>query len=357
MKKRSKMLILMLISVIAISCLALTACGDKGGGGATVGGGGAYILSDKGTYLAYKKNPEGDRIANLEILFEKDASLINTYSMIAVDGDKLKKPVALNEAGADAFIKWMSLAGTRDIIAKFGDTVGNAYGEPLFYLDTKAQTYTGELNALKWTAGTKRIKVSTTTSVNDTGLLGYLEDKFEAETGWDIQVASAGTGAAIDAASGGNADMLLVHAKSSEVEFIKKGYARTVEGLTGEVVDAVNPQRVTFMYNYFVIVGPKADPAGVKAATSAIEAMKAIGKNNCNFISRGDASGTHTAEIKLFTAAEYTMIPLDVTDNKGNVKTKTAPAGSDGKMATWYVSAGQGMGACLGMASNYKTIG
>jgi len=160
------------------------------------------------------------------------------------------------------------------------------------------------------------IRLSTTTSVNDSGLLPYLLPAFEAKTGYKVEVQSAGTGAAIQKAIDGNADVILVHAKASEEEFIDGGY-----GI----------ERLPFMYNYFVIVGPKNDPAGVKGSADAAEAFAKIKDSESRFVSRGDESGTHKAELKIWG------------DN--------AP---DAATDSWYISAGQGMGACLTMASEQK---
>ncbi len=157
------------------------------------------------------------------------------------------------------------------------------------------------------------IRMSTTTSVNDSGLLPYLLPVFEAETGYTVEVQSAGTGAAIQKAVDGNADLILVHAKASEEEFIAGGYG---------------VERLSFMYNYFVIVGPQGDPAGIADCANAAEAFAKIAESGSSFISRGDDSGTHKAELKIWG------------DNAPNPETDT-----------WYVSAGQGMGACLTMAS------
>lgn len=158
------------------------------------------------------------------------------------------------------------------------------------------------------------IRVSTTTSVNDSGLLPYLLPYFEKETGYTVEVQSAGTGAALQKAQDGNADLVLVHAKASEEEFISNGY-----GI----------ERLPFMYNYFVIIGPADDPAGIKGSADAGEAFKKIADSKSNFVSRGDESGTHKAELKIWGE-----------DNTPNAETDT-----------WYISAGQGMGACLTMAS------
>ena len=158
----------------------------------------------------------------------------------------------------------------------------------------------------------KIIRVSTTTSVNDSGLLPYLLPVFEEATGYTVEVQSAGTGAAIQKAKDGNADLILVHSKASEEEFIADGYG---------------VERLPFMYNYFVIVGPADDPAGIKDSANAAEAFERIEEAEANFISRGDDSGTHKAELKIWG--------------------DDVPEADD----EWYISAGQGMGACLTMAS------
>lgn len=160
------------------------------------------------------------------------------------------------------------------------------------------------------------IRLSTTTSVNDSGLLPYLQPVFEADTGYTLEVTSAGTGAAIEKARTGDADCLLVHAKASEEEFCNEGF--------GEV-------RVPFMYNYFVIVGPKDDPAGVKDAATAGEAFQAISDAGAKFITRGDDSGTNKAELKIWDA-----IGVDPSDQD------------------WYINIGAGMGAALTAADEQQ---
>ena len=159
----------------------------------------------------------------------------------------------------------------------------------------------------------KVIRMSTTTSVNDSGLLPYLLPVFEKETGYTVEVQSAGTGAAIQKAVDGNADLILVHSKASEETFVNDGYG---------------VERIPFMYNYFVVVGPADDPAGIKDSVNAADAFGKIAEAKADFISRGDDSGTHKAELKIWGEA----VP-------------------DAEKDTWYVNAGQGMGACLTMAS------
>jgi tungstate transport system substrate-binding protein len=155
------------------------------------------------------------------------------------------------------------------------------------------------------------LRLSTTTSVNDSGLLPELEKAFEARTGYQLEIVANGTGAAIELGKSGEADVLLVHAKASEEEFVNAGY-----GI----------KRIPFMHNYFVIAGPAADPAAVAKAKTAAEAFAKIAQAKAPFVSRGDDSGTHKAELKIWESA------------------KIKPSGS------WYISAGSGMGACLTMA-------
>lgn len=152
------------------------------------------------------------------------------------------------------------------------------------------------------------IRLSTTTSVNDSGLLPYLQPYFEEDTGYKLEITSAGTGAAIKKGETGDADLLLVHAKASEEEFINAGY-----GL----------ERTPFMFNYFVVLGPDSDPAGVKGSTTAADAFTKIMDAQATFVSRGDDSGTNKAELKIWKTVGYTPNPA-----------------SD----SWYVSVGSGMG-------------
>jgi tungstate transport system substrate-binding protein len=160
------------------------------------------------------------------------------------------------------------------------------------------------------------IRLSTTTSVNDSGLLPYLQPYFEEDTGYKLEVTSAGTGAAIEKARKGDADALLVHAKASEEDFINEGF--------GEV-------RVPFMYNFFVIVGPADDPAGVKNTKSAAEAFQAIADKGATFITRGDDSGTNKAELKIWSGMNYD------------------PTGKP-----WYVNIGGTMGQALTAADEQQ---
>jgi len=163
----------------------------------------------------------------------------------------------------------------------------------------------------------RTMTLATTTSTEDSGLLSYLLPKFEKETGIKVKVVAKGTGEALKLGERGDADCLLVHAKEQELQFVKNGF-----GL----------ERYEVMYNDFIIVGPKDDPAKLKekSAKDAVEAFKLINKSQAPFISRGDESGTHTKEKGLWKEASVTP--------KGN----------------WYISAGKGMGAVLQMAEEKK---
>jgi tungstate transport system substrate-binding protein len=122
----------------------------------------------------------------------------------------------------------------------------------------------------------------------DAGIVAVLEDQFEKETGITVRHVGAGTGEALKIAEKGNVDLVMVHAKALEEKFIKDGYGT---------------ERIPFMYNDFVIVGPAGDPAGIKGMTSATAALKKIAESGSLFISRGDKSGTHVAEMDLWAKA------------------------------------------------------
>ena len=141
-----------------------------------------------------------------------------------------------------------------------------------------------------------------------------------------MEVQSAGTGKAIAAARYGNADLILVHAKGQEEEFVDQGFSYVLPGFPGE--------RLSFLYNYFVLCGPGADPAGVAESAGVRQAFAAIAQGEHLFISRGDGSGTHTKELSLWPEE------LGITQEAESFAAYTG----------WYRSANAGMGACLVMA-------
>jgi tungstate transport system substrate-binding protein len=155
------------------------------------------------------------------------------------------------------------------------------------------------------------IVVASTTSTMDSGLFGYLLPIFEAKTGIKVRVVAQGTGQALDTGKRGDADVLFVHARAQELEFVAGGYST---------------KRLPVMYNDFIVVGPKADPAKIAGTKDVAAALKTIADKKVPFVSRGDKSGTHLAELALWKAAG-----LDLTAIRGE----------------WYREVGQGMGAAL----------
>jgi tungstate transport system substrate-binding protein len=160
----------------------------------------------------------------------------------------------------------------------------------------------------------RSIVVASTTSTQDSGLFGYLLPLFTAKTGIAVKVIAQGTGQALDTARRGDADVVFVHAKAQEEKFLAEGFG---------------VKRFDVMYNDFVLIGPKADPAGVKGGNIET-ALKTIKEKAAPFISRGDRSGTHTAELALWKQAG-----IDIEATRG----------------PWYRAIGQGMGAALNTAS------
>jgi tungstate transport system substrate-binding protein len=168
----------------------------------------------------------------------------------------------------------------------------------------------------------KSIIVASTTSTRDSGLFNYLLPKFKAKTGITVKVVAQGTGKALDTGRRGDADVLFVHAKAAEMKFIKEGYG---------------VKRYPVMYNDFVVVGPKSDPAGIKGMKDVGKALTTIMNKKADFISRGDNSGTNKAELRIWKASG-----IDIAKKKG----------------PWYKAIGQGMGATLNTAaaSNAYTL-
>ena len=161
----------------------------------------------------------------------------------------------------------------------------------------------------------KSIVVSSTTSTTDSGLFNHILPLFKQKTGIDVKVVSQGTGQALDTGRRGDSDVVFVHAKAQEEKFVADGFG---------------VKRFPVMYNDFVLIGPKSDPAGVKGSKDIAAALKAIQGKSAPFISRGDKSGTHSAELRLWKAAD-----IDIAKDKGD----------------WYKEIGQGMGAALNTAS------
>jgi tungstate transport system substrate-binding protein len=162
-----------------------------------------------------------------------------------------------------------------------------------------------------------RLRVATTTSLYDTGLWSYLEPMFEEEYEVELDVISAGTGAALEYGRRGDVDVITVHSKIREEEFVGEGY-----GI----------ERIPFAYNYFLVVGPPDDPAGIQGMTPQDAFMELFETGTSSFISRGDDSGTHIKEKSIWEVSGY---------NYESVK----------NAGQWYIEGGRGMGPTLLMAS------
>ncbi len=160
----------------------------------------------------------------------------------------------------------------------------------------------------------KSIVVASTTSTQDSGLFDHILPLFEAEAGIDVRVVAQGTGQALDTGRRGDADVVFVHAKAQEEKFIAEGFG---------------VKRFDVMYNDFVLIGPKSDPAGVSGTKDITAALTAIQTKGAPFVSRGDKSGTHSAELRLWKEAG-----VDISATK----------------EAWYREIGQGMGAALNTA-------
>jgi tungstate transport system substrate-binding protein len=160
------------------------------------------------------------------------------------------------------------------------------------------------------------IVVASTTSTQDSGLFDHILPLFKAKTGIDVKVISQGTGQALDTGRRGDADVVFVHARPQEEKFVAEGFG---------------VKRNPVMYNDFILVGPNSDPAGVKGSKDIVAALTAIKNKAAPFVSRGDKSGTHAAELALWKTAG-----IDI-------------AGAD--KGPWYREIGQGMGAALNTAS------
>ncbi len=161
----------------------------------------------------------------------------------------------------------------------------------------------------------RSIVVASTTSTQDSGLFGYLLPIFKQATGIAVKVIAQGTGQALDTARRGDADVAFVHARAAEEKFIAEG---------------AGVKRFPVMYNDFVLIGPKSDPAGIKGTKDILAAFKTIAGKQAPFVSRGDRSGTNQAELALWKEAG-----IDIATAKG----------------PWYRDIGQGMGAALNTAA------
>ena len=162
----------------------------------------------------------------------------------------------------------------------------------------------------------KFIVGASTTSTEQSGLFGHILPQFEAASGVKVKVVALGTGQALDTARRGDADVVFVHDQAAEEKFVAEGYG---------------VERLAVMYNDFVLVGPKGDPASAAGGSDIVEALKKVFAAEAPFVSRGDKSGTHAAELRLWKMAD-----IDIAVRKG----------------AWYRDSGSGMGPALNMAAS-----
>jgi tungstate transport system substrate-binding protein len=179
-----------------------------------------------------------------------------------------------------------------------------------------AAAFAAALAPLGSMAQDKYITVASTTSTEQSGLFKHLLPAFEKDTGIQVRVVAVGTGQALDMGRRGDADVVFVHARAAEEKFLAEG-----QGV----------KRYPVMYNDFVLIGPKSDPAHVAGGRDIVAALQAIDKARAPFVSRGDRSGTHMAELALWKAAS-----IDIGKDKG----------------PWYRDTGQGMGPALNSAAS-----
>jgi tungstate transport system substrate-binding protein len=175
------------------------------------------------------------------------------------------------------------------------------------------------------------IKMSTTTSTVDSGILDILLPEFTRDTGIEVKVLAKGTGAAIRDGMDGNVDIIFVHDRDKEERFVLEGYGS---------------YRLAVMHNDFIIIGPKGDPAGIKGIKSPAEALRKIAGSGAKFVSRGDESGTHAKEQELWRHTGLALKTETVKVTKDDKKTDLSsifPKGS----GDWYMSIGQGMGKVI----------
>ena len=181
-----------------------------------------------------------------------------------------------------------------------------------------------------------RVRLATTTSTDNSGLLEVLLPPFEKKFGVKVDVIAVGTGAALKLGENGDADLLLVHAPEREEKFVAAGFG-------------VNRRSV--MYNDFIIIGPEKDPAGVRGEKDVVTALRKIAGKESPFISRGDDSGTHTKEQSLWKESGLLLKEVRKMITKKGKEREIQFVAPEGE---WYISIGQGMGATLMMADEKR---
>ena len=266
----------------------------------------------------------------LKILRTQEDNLADEYTLLAVNPDatfqdadgKAISDVVLNTPGAQALTDWLMSDDAAQVIAHYGE---DKFGEALYQLSGVKPNFTGDVR--KAADITKQIRLLTTTSLVESGLLDALLPVFEEKYGYAVEVISDEPEEVLSQAKMGNADLILLDDKAQEEAFVADGYAMKVDGYDIE--------RLAFFTSDYVLAGPLDDPAKCAEAGSMQEAFARIAEGKFPFVSRGDFSATHQTEATLWPTT------LGVTTNSASV---TA-------LGEWYFSGDANMSICLTMAN------
>ena len=249
--------------------------------------------------------------SDLVVLRNIDDDMRNDYTMLAAAG-------ASNTAGADALAQWLTSIDSLRLIDSFGV---ETYGERVIFIQQDILIYSGDIAPA--TEDTKVINLATTAFFHDQGLLDVLLPAFEEACGYEVEVFTGTT----DEVLAADADLLILHDEAKETEFVEKGSARIVEGFESE--------RISFVYNHFLLCGPSEDPAKVMERETLADAFFAIMEGQYPFVSRGDGSAVHVEELQNWPEG------LGITADKNTYK----------RYDNWYISANADMHTCLDAAA------
>lgn len=266
----------------------------------------------------------------LKILRAQENELADDYTLLAVNPDaafldadgKANKDVVLNTPGAQALTDWLMSDAAGQIVSQYGK---DTFGEALYQLSSEKPLFTGDIrNAADIT---KQVRLLTTTALAESGLLDALLPVFEEQYGYAVEVISDEPEELLAQAKMGNADLVLMDDKALEEAFVADGYAMKVDGYDTE--------RLSLFSSGYVLVGPLDDPAKCAEAASLQDAFARIAEGKFAFVSRGDGSATHVAEVTLWPSS------LAITSDPASAESYNE----------WYFSGNASMNACLTMAN------
>ncbi len=261
--------------------------------------------------------------SDLMVLKNADEDLCISYNILAVSPDApfSVSDAAVNTAGADALIFWLTSIDGLRLIDSFGI---EEFGDRLIYIQQNISVSDGNVTPAVDSA--KVIRLATTTVFRELGLLDQLLPVFEADYGYTVELFSGTAEEVMAAAEQGAADLLILHDETQETDLVDRNFIRIVTSYPSE--------RISFVYHHLLLCGPSSDPAGISTTETAADAFSAIGKGEFPFISCGDGSFIHTEELRHWPAS------LGIT----------ADPTSFNKYKKWYISAGSDIDTCLDMA-------